>query len=1106
MNNNSNFKRFMSKLMPAVLAFSLIVTQNVAVFAKDDKVEKEKTKNDNHKHATGLKELTEEDKKWMKGNMIDTNGKTILLNELGLKRINESRKAKKQKELKNVPVVEFGDEVAVDMPGATATDENVSLFSVDSTQTLIENTLPGSVDNSQEPSFPPIRSQGGLGSCTCFSSTYYQMTHMAGLAMGWNTKDDNDNTNKFSPKWTYNFINSGENQGTNIAGVCKVLEKHGAPFWSDFEYDTDYREWSRDSSVWKKAINYRLDKMGYVDFKDGTDTPVTGPQCENLLEIKQLLNNGYVLNYSTFLHAWKYRYIKEGSYTGEKAAYMMELGDGDNGSHAMTLVGYDDNLWIDIDDDGIKEPGEIGAFKVANSHGKIWWNNGFGWIAYDALNKVSNHDPENLDLNPEKRYSIFRDDDLVWFTVRKNYSPKLIAEFKLTHPKRNELVVSLGYSNPGDETSTVTWKGSTLVGNGGPYAFDGSTTACQGSFALDFTDLYNTSDNGDGKWYLKVQDKYSANSVTLDEFKLVDNQKDREIYFIGQYPGSFSSDEIEISIDNTKDVFGFKGWKILEGLSTYKHSVATVGLNSMIYVFGGTSVTGDEFSTSRSKLDEVQAYDTYTHEWVSRPKLPVPMWEPQAAVAGDKIYVIDSIYNSNELYEYDPTIREWQLKNLDLYVDEDAVMVSLNNKIYFVGGTDILEYEPGTNVIRKLNTTVPVPVENFAAAALDGKIYIFGGDSKDGSQIRLKNVQEYNLIENRWTQKADLPEGKNGFKAQVLNGKIYTFGSESIQANMNIDSYIETIEEYDPLNDIWQQKGNMFYNIKDYSVTALGDRIYLAGGQNDLGGIQTKVFASYNPNPVVSSVPGRVEAEDFNSTSNVTFVENCSEGGQNLHWLSNGDKMEYYIDSAAAGMYLAKFRVASNGTGDKFKLTNGNDTLCVVDVPNTGGEQNWVTVSAYVTLWEGTHIINVESMSYDWSFNWMEFELVEKIDHLPGRIEAEDYLVCNEVCFHDTCNEGGEYIKWILDNDWMDYKVYIHEAGIYKVNFRVSKASAAIGGGLELKEGDNVLCAVTIPPTGGDQNWVTVSAYVELTGGLQELRVQSTVTNWSFNYMEFEKQ
>ena len=58
---------------------------------------------------------------------------------------------------------------------------------------------------------------------------------MVSLQEGWDNKNE-DNPTKFSPKWTYNFINFGELYGVLWYATYKVLEKHGAATWEEFPY------------------------------------------------------------------------------------------------------------------------------------------------------------------------------------------------------------------------------------------------------------------------------------------------------------------------------------------------------------------------------------------------------------------------------------------------------------------------------------------------------------------------------------------------------------------------------------------------------------------------------------------------------------------------------------------------------------------------------------------------------------------------------------------------------------------------------------------------------------------------------------------------------
>jgi hypothetical protein len=118
-------------------------------------------------------------------------------------------------------------------------------------------------DNSLLPEFPEIRSQGSIGSCTTFALTYYQLTYTVGHKYGWNNKNANNDT-KFSPKWVYNMINEGVDQGSSPGEAYAVLEQHGAATWTQFPYQTtttdpkSYREWCLNAETWQSAIQYRI--------------------------------------------------------------------------------------------------------------------------------------------------------------------------------------------------------------------------------------------------------------------------------------------------------------------------------------------------------------------------------------------------------------------------------------------------------------------------------------------------------------------------------------------------------------------------------------------------------------------------------------------------------------------------------------------------------------------------------------------------------------------------------------------------------------------------------------------------------------------------------
>src|SRR6185295_53215 len=69
-------------------------------------------------------------------------------------------------------------------------------------------------------------------------------------------------------------------------------------------------------------------------------------------------------------------------------------------------------------------------------------------------------------------------------------------------------------------------------------------------------------------------------------------------------------------------------------------------------------------------------------------------------------------------------------------------------------------------------------------------------------------------------------------------------------------------------------------------------------------------------------------------------------GGYNIGYTRTGEWLEYTVNVASAGYYTVEARVASAGNGGTFRLEfNGIDKTGLFTVPNTGGWQNWQTLS-----------------------------------------------------------------------------------------------------------------------------------------------------------------
>jgi hypothetical protein len=95
-------------------------------------------------------------------------------------------------------------------------------------------------------------------------------------------------------------------------------------------------------------------------------------------------------------------------------------------------------------------------------------------------------------------------------------------------------------------------------------------------------------------------------------------------------------------------------------------------------------------------------------------------------------------------------------------------------------------------------------------------------------------------------------------------------------------------------------------------------------------------------------------------------------GGANVGWTDAGEWLEYTVSVAAAGTYVLEARVATPNAGKTFRVEfNGVDRTGTRAVPQTGGWQTWVTVSAPVSLSGGTQVMRLATATGGFNLNWI---------------------------------------------------------------------------------------------------------------------------------------
>ena len=321
----------------------------------------------------------------------------------------------------------------------------------------------------------------------------------------------------------------GQDSGSYFGKTIDVLLKHGGATWTDFPYrgqtnEVNYLEWSVNPAVWREAINYRMEKSGTIS---GIHT------AAGLNDLKALLANGYAVLYATDIHGWQFYTIKNDPGTTDDDQFVGKgicaFVKGEPSGNAMTIVGYNDQIWVDLNKNGVVDPGEKGALRICNSWGTDWspgdtgapQDGGFTWLAYDALKATSSvPGADNSDRAPgtlNGTRTPFWYNEVYFFAARPAYTPKLLGQFTVTHGSREQLKIELGRSPTSTTTPTQIWRAA--YAQGGDHAFNGGRSAVEGTFVFDFSDI--TAD-GPNRYYLLVTDTKSFTPATLQDFRLTD--------------------------------------------------------------------------------------------------------------------------------------------------------------------------------------------------------------------------------------------------------------------------------------------------------------------------------------------------------------------------------------------------------------------------------------------------------------------------------------------------------------------------------------------------------------------------------------------------------
>ncbi|KAB2806827.1 C1 family peptidase [Phaeocystidibacter luteus] len=198
--------------------------------------------------------------------------------------------------------------------------------------------------------FPPPGDQGDQGSCVGWAVAYGVKTYQEAIEL---QRKPTRPEHMFSPSFIYNQINDwGCMGGSSIREALNLMKNSGVATLESFPYDESDCQALPSGEIKGDAKNYTIDSWKTVEFRS-----------EGIM--KTLLFEGQPIVIGIVTDTW-FNKLSEGEVHRVSS-------NRTTGGHALVVIGYDDRR---------------GAYKVLNSWGDDWGDNGYGWIAYDIFTSM----------------------------------------------------------------------------------------------------------------------------------------------------------------------------------------------------------------------------------------------------------------------------------------------------------------------------------------------------------------------------------------------------------------------------------------------------------------------------------------------------------------------------------------------------------------------------------------------------------------------------------------------------------------------------------------------------------------------------------------------
>ena len=293
-----------------------------------------------------------------------------------------------------------------------------------------------------------------------------------------------------------------------------------------------------------------------------------------------------------------------------------------------------------------------------------------------------------------------------------------------------------------------------------------------------------------------------ASPLPAERQEIYADIRDDKIYTLGGlFEGAQNVSDNFLEYDAARDI-----WTELSPLPEARHHVAVSIVEDHLYGIGGFMGGFPNWEAQNT----VFVYDFNIAEWTESTPLPQPRGEHTAVVIEGKIYVVGGRLK-----------RTPDSANFSDHFDTASLLI----------------FDPITGVWSSA-PDAPTARNSHAAAVIDGKMYVVGGrqftaqESGEYANVNVASLEVYDPEAETWETLVPLPQAAGGITATAVDGKLYVFGGEQWVPEQAV---IAEAWVYDPALDQWTSLPAMPTPRHGMAAGAIGNHISVIGGATETG-------------------------------------------------------------------------------------------------------------------------------------------------------------------------------------------------------------------------------------------------------------------------------